>query len=519
MKKLGIFSLFLLLVFSACRKDVNDVNVDVTTPDPIIEQYTPPTDNITGSVIGFVVDENNTPVADATVRLNGQTTTTDPFGHFFFDGQTMNALGALVQIEKEGYFDGSRRFFPRESQKNRVKIQLLEKSFDASFSAASGGTVTFDDASVEFFPSSIRTASGQTYNGTVRVAAKWLDPSAIATLDQMPGNLQGVNAQVEQVALGTYGMIAVELESDSGEPLNIADDEIAAISMPVPANMLNAAPAEIPLWSYNEEHGLWVEEGTATLQNGNYVGEVSHFSFWNCDVPYELIQLNMTLNDDDGGALTYHQVQISLTDGTTGEVTTCYGYTDGNGNLSGLVPANEVLTMKIIGACGTTAYSNDIGPFSADTDLGIIIVSNTAINNTTVSGNLIDCNGDALTDGVVLISFDGQAIYHYSSSADFSVTFTTCENTSEVEVIGVDPSNLEQSTAVAAPANATTDLGTISACGIITSYIRVVVDGVELIYVNATVQQNGPDYSYIEAFAPNDGLCRHCIPRNNCRRL
>lgn len=85
MKNIGIFSLFLLLFFSSCRKDVNEVDVQVITPDPIIEQYNPQIENITGSVIGFVVDENGDPMPYAKVVLNNQTITEgDEYGHFFF---------------------------------------------------------------------------------------------------------------------------------------------------------------------------------------------------------------------------------------------------------------------------------------------------------------------------------------------------------------------------------------------------------------------------------------------------
>jgi hypothetical protein len=35
------------------------------------------------------------------------------------------------------------------------------------------------------------------------------------------------------------------------------------------------------LWSFDEAKGLWKEEGQAIKTGSNYVGDVSHFSFWN----------------------------------------------------------------------------------------------------------------------------------------------------------------------------------------------------------------------------------------------
>ena len=57
----------------------------------------------------------------------------------------MNALGTLVTVEKEGYFEGSRRFFPVEGKLSRIKIQLLDKIFDQSFDATTGGNIAIGD--------------------------------------------------------------------------------------------------------------------------------------------------------------------------------------------------------------------------------------------------------------------------------------------------------------------------------------------------------------------------------------
>jgi ABC-type sulfate transport system permease subunit len=101
----------------------------------------------------------------------------------------------------------------------------------------------------------------------------------------MPGNLTGITINNEQKILQTYGMIAVEMEGSSGEALNIAGSKQATISFPIPSAMLANAPATIPLWHFDETIGVWKEEGTATKQGNAYVGVVTHFSFWNCDVP------------------------------------------------------------------------------------------------------------------------------------------------------------------------------------------------------------------------------------------
>ena len=51
-----------------------------------------------------MVDENEEPVSGAVVSLGSEMAVTDEYGHFFFNDETMNARGALVKVEKTGYF-------------------------------------------------------------------------------------------------------------------------------------------------------------------------------------------------------------------------------------------------------------------------------------------------------------------------------------------------------------------------------------------------------------------------------
>jgi hypothetical protein len=99
--------------------------------------------------------------------------------------------------------------------------------------------------------------------------------------------------------------------------------------------------------------GLWKEEGTATKTGSSYIGEVAHFSFWNCDVSVPSVNLQLTLNNAAGQPLAHVQVRlkrISLTNGFN----QTYGWTDSLGKVSGLVPANEVLQLDVMSLCGTS---------------------------------------------------------------------------------------------------------------------------------------------------------------------
>ena len=302
MKKITLFSL-IFLVFFSCRKDVDEQTstTDLHNP-PVIDlaDFQEEVVNVTASLAGVVYDEAGQPVVGASVTLKGLNRTTDERGSFVFRQVTMNSKGTFVLVKKAGYFNGSTRFFPKEGSQNYANIKLLSKTSIGSFSSNSGGEVSsLDGIKLSFPANSIITSAGQLYDGNVNVAARWIDPTANDLAEIMPGNLQGVNRFNDEVAMATYGMMAVELTDDSGQELNVGNSQKAELTFPVPAELQDNSPNEIPLWYFNEDYGLWQEEGSASLVGDNYVGQVSHFSFWNCDAPFPLVYISGTVVNEN----------------------------------------------------------------------------------------------------------------------------------------------------------------------------------------------------------------------------
>lgn len=494
-----------LVALTSCRKNVDEVTTTETPfVPPIVEAWQQLNVPVNGSLTGFVADEAGVPVTGANIKVGNLATTTDDFGHFFFEGVTMNARGTLVQVEKEGYFPGSRRFFAVKDVENRIKIELLAKNFDQSFDAQAGATISMNGgATVEFSANSIQSADGSLYSGTVKVAAKWLDPTSPRTFDQMPGNLQGINQDNEEVVLGTAGMVAVELQGENGEKLNILEGSTATIKSQMPAALLANAPSEIPLWSYNEEYGIWVEEGTSKLENGFYVAEVSHFSFWNHDFPTPLVEFSAIIVDEDGNALANYQVLIRQ----PGTYFYGTGYTCGDGSISGLIPQNEALELQIFDICGEVIHSENIAPFANNTDLGTITVPASTLNATTITGELVDCDGNPVGNGLLIITFGGNSVYEYTDGSPFEVLFSVCSSIAEVEITGVDLDDLLQSDPLTATANGTTDVNQITVCNQqLQNYIRVSADGglTYTLYTEALIRTDSTGAGVVPYFSFSD---------------
>ena len=470
---------FLVLGFAvtvtSCQREVDGTVPDVVVPiDPAVNDN----EMVTGGVNGIVVDENNRPVADATVKSGTNTTTTDRYGVFHFRNINLSKANGTVKVEKNGYYTGYRTFVTVAGRINNVRIKMLPKANSGSFAASAGGTVNISGGAKLVMPvNAITDAAGTTYSGTVNIAMTWIDPSSADLPYTVMGDLRGITTAGAERGLPTYGMIGVELTSSSGQALKIASGKTAELTFPVPASLQASAPATIDLWHFDEATARWKQEGTATKTGNNYVAQVSHFSFWNCDAPFPLVDLCMSFKDGDGGALINAQVRIKRTvNGTY-----AYGRTDSAGNLCGKVPKNESLVLEVLDICNTVVYSQNIGPFSANTTLPVVTVTVPAANSLVITGTVTNCASANVTSGAAAIYLDGGHQYTVPvTNGTFSFSVMRCSSgTLNFSVLGVDYSTLQQSVPVSGSGTTgSVNVGTLQACGTSSAqYIELLVDG------------------------------------------
>ena len=492
MKRFTVLCLIFAALIFACRKNTDDTTQREKGPIPSL--------NVESALIGKVVDANGNPVVGAAVAVAGLSLTSNDEGVFVVQKKLLDNNGTLVSVVKTGFFEAARFAFPHLNGIAHLEIQLLPKNLALTFDAAAGGTVPIGQGATATIPANaLVTPSGALYQGPVRAYAVWLDPTAAETFRTMPGDLRAIDVDGFPKVLKTYGMVGVELESPSGTKLNLATDKKANISLPVPASMRGSAPTSIPLWHFNTANGYWEEAGAATLLNGTYKGEVDHFSFWNCDVPANYIKLKMSFSDGNGAAVSGLQVQLVSQGFGTGA-----GYTDNNGFVGGLVPANETFQLAVLNPCGNTVYQDNIGPFNADTDLGKITVAGLSI--LVVSGKLQDCDNAPVGNGMVALTQGNlKPVYTVTNATGgFSFSLIHCAGASNVALTGYNLDDATESTLqTIALTGALTDAGTIQVCTALDEYVIVTCNGSTQTYLTNprfdVVDING---GFLSAFGP-----------------
>ncbi len=468
-----ILPVMAILFFASCQKEVSgDGSNTVLLPDFTVK--------VASSVSGFVTDENDAPVMGASVTAGTGSASTDKYGYFEIKNTQVVQTAAVVTVSKPGYFKGIKTYIAQTDKAAFFRIKLIPKTIAGTVPAATGGSVTLANGLSIVFPANavVNASTNTAYSGTINVAAHWISPTATDLNLEMPGDLRGISADGSLKTLTTYGMVAVELTGTSGELLQIATGQKATLTMPIPSAILSNAPATIPLWSFDETKGLWKEEGQAVKSGSNYVGDVSHFSFWNCDVPANYVQFNCTVKNSDGIPISQALVKISVVGNPNNAG---YGYTDSSGYVGGAIPANSQLLLEIFPGyfCNTAIYSQNFSSGTSNVSLGIITV-NLSSGIATVSGTVTNCTGNPVTNGFIISQIDNYYYrYALSNTGSFSFTSVLCNNTANAVFIAEDLTSLQQSTPVnqtlVPGANA---IGNLQACGTsIQQFISYTIDG------------------------------------------
>lgn len=431
---------------------------------------------------GFIFDINNNPVTGASINAGNKTSLTNEQGVFFIDETSVSLNNAVITISKPGYFTCVKSLRVSEGNDNVIKVQLIPKTLTGEFTSKDGGTVSLESGTSVFIPANgmIDASTAQPYSGKVNVFMHWIDPSNANTLYQMPGELRGINVSGDERMMITYGMVTVELEGDNGQKLQLSKNSEAKLTFNVPAEIQADAPTTIPLWYYDEKLGRWFEEGNAKLINGKYQGFVKHFSTWNCDIPYEQPMIKFCLKVKDEYDIPYANTHILLR--RANDKWGGHGYTNGQGILCGMIPANTPLMLEVLGepGCDQAILTKPIGPYKEDFELDSVVVKRNPEKMITVSGIAVDCNGKLIKDGYV----QGQISYRASIgkviNGKFEFSVVRCPSDNQITLFAVDNQTKKVTDRITQRINGNkANVGTLTAC---TDASKVIFNGLIAYY-------------------------------------
>jgi hypothetical protein len=397
---------FLSILLVSCSKDENtDTGSGSTT-------------TVKTTFTGKVLDEAGNPLSGATVIAGSQTATTNIWGIFVLEDILVASSRPIVTVEKPGYWKYTGTFHPFTNGVSSTTVSLFSDATTHTLASATGGTITTSTGASVIFPAdAFETTSGTSYSGTVQFTMHHLPVDADRFTTKVPGtDFKGKKTDDTFTNLITYGMLGVTMKDGSGNELKLKSGKKATINVPVATTQQSTAASTIPLWHFNETTAVWEEEGAATLNGTIYTGEVSHFSWWNCDQPGGAY-VSGYVKDCNGFPVFGADVYLNNIGWST--------FTNMNGFYSGYCASNIPLNVQ---AEYYDLFNNfyvtsgvsipALAPGSSYTAPDLIFTGLGC--GTRISGTTVDCNAQNLNCTVLLLKDKQLLNYSYTINGEFS---------------------------------------------------------------------------------------------------
>ena len=225
---------------------------------------------------------------------------------------------------------------------------------------------------------------------------RYIDVSSTNDSQIIEGDLLGRN-EVRSGLLTPYSMVEVILTGESGENLELTAP--ASLSMAIPQVLRSEAPAEAPLFFYDVDQGIWIEDGTAIRVGNNYEAQVDHFTIW---VVAELNGLVVIEGQISSESDNYPYANYRLDrQGVRNTLRTRIA--DQNGQFVSLVNTDDAYDLNILDDCGNIILSEEVITMSDDISVSVDV--GPLADQLILSGFITDCDGNVTTDGYVRIEF------------------------------------------------------------------------------------------------------------------
>ena len=222
------------------------------------------------------------------VTIVDATTTTDFDGYYTFSDLTPSEE-VVINFKKEGYLFGSTHIQLKSlsgdntTDSNYLEYKMRAHKYKWDYNSTGGiSAAAIDiDSAISYIDS-----GGNPYHGTISAELTILDLTSDEGKKLFPGSFKGINSNGDIVQFESYGLISLELKDSHNNALSFANGETGTLTFNKTSTL--EKPNTIPLWYYDNDQGLWVEEGYAELQeDATYKGTISHPGTWSLNIPLE----------------------------------------------------------------------------------------------------------------------------------------------------------------------------------------------------------------------------------------
>ena len=281
-KFLLILATFNLVTFQSASADMTDLYMSGVLPSIVGNRTT-----VTGVVNDFTTARG---IPGARVSSGSLSTITDETGAYTLLAQRKEISRLIINVSKTGYASASRvlNISPASSGELALNVDLLPAQIITEINPAEEFTAILNGSpgSVVIPAAALVLPDGRRPSGLVRAEITPIDP--VLDIDLMPGDMTDENGE----PIISLGALDIQFTDANGNRLDMAPGQTGTVSIPISAIGTAPAPATIPLWIYERERGVWVQEGEAVNRGTYYEGPIRRLGTWNADYLYDYVTIN-----------------------------------------------------------------------------------------------------------------------------------------------------------------------------------------------------------------------------------
>lgn len=234
------------------------------------------------TLMGIVTDNNGKPLHNVTIALGTSSTFTTLNGTFTLKAQNVKTNGFTLVCQKSGYFTVTKRLIPNSSFMTIVvALPVLEAADIIDYSR--NDTVEINKCTLLFAPNSFVNGSND-YKANAQCAVHIIDGQNAGYTFTSDGNGISDDPQssgFNRTAFSSLGHYRIAVSTMNGTPLSLRSNQTITMLTPVPS-VLGSAPADCPLWFYDNESQSWKRKGNAVYDQSQnvYVSSLDRLGTW-----------------------------------------------------------------------------------------------------------------------------------------------------------------------------------------------------------------------------------------------
>lgn len=457
------FLIVFLLFFASCKKEI-----DIFIPDP-----SEPSEDA-GLVIassGGVITGGGGEELVATVRFGDVAVQTDANGVFLLQEVSVPSNTAFLKVEQEAHFDAYRVFKTNADARamQSVSLSVLPQPYYA-FGSTENTWDIGQTGQLQVPADAFTDLSGADFQNEYQCFLRWVEDWSSFSAESLPAMLLGAAEDGSLQYIQPSGMLLLEVQDMAGIPLLLKANSPIMARFPNTSGLTSGT--KVPLWSLDQETGLWRLHSEATVEGDQMLAQMDALTYYLLGVPNSITSLQTILENEAGQPVP--NLKWQLNDLTAG-VPLQSGITNATGLIQAWIPKEHSIELTIKDDCNDPVYTDNLGVFSHQTALMPIQVPTSLPIQ--VQGSIVDCVGEAIPFGYVKVQYQTAfSILFADAGGQFQGRISDCGQ-SELMLYPADLLSQEVGDPLLVTTTSNLNVGSLPVCQNLNVFINFDLDG------------------------------------------